>query len=113
MTKPVKVITSTVAFFTKGQSAFVATVAAFVGILLGLQSYVTLPYQMAEAQRHVLALENDRRTDRDLIIALQTQLAAARDEMHNLRDEIVRLRSELRLRPASLVAEGIDPPLPP
>ncbi len=82
-------------FLTPRQKGSLAAIAMLMSVVLGLQSYGILPYQMGDVRNRLTSLETTRRDDRDLLIALQAQLVAAREELRLLRSELVAWRSEL------------------
>lgn len=79
---------------TRGRAALL-TCGTILAIILGLQSWGILPYRMDDLRERVDSLEKREREGRDLIVALQAQLVAARDEIRLFREEAHRLRSEI------------------
>lgn len=93
---PLLVETSRSKGFSVRPNISLPAIATLLSIILALQSYGVLPYQMSDIRERVIALEKSRQIDRDLLISLQAQLVAARDEMRQTRVDISALRGELR-----------------
>lgn len=86
-------------FISARQRTALATIAALIGLILALQSYYILPYQVGTILARVADLEKDRRVDRDLIVTLQAQLIATQNEIIHLRTEMANWRSDRRGQP--------------
>lgn len=85
-------------FVTKKQKSILAIVATVIGIVAALQSFARLPYEMASTQGRVSELEKDSKANRDIIVTLNAQLIAIRDEMIQLRGEVKDFRKEMFAR---------------
>jgi predicted cobalt transporter CbtA len=63
----------------------VAIVSAFVGILAGvfgfIQAYAVLPYRVEQIEKDTRAMKDERKTDREILIRIEEQVRALREEI--------------------------------
>lgn len=94
-------------FMSARHGKTLTAVATIIGIVLALQSWGILPYQMGamerrqsvfeeETKRTFRDLSEERRADRDLIISLQQQLVATQREIQLLRGDLSDMRTSRR-----------------
>lgn len=79
---------------TKKQRSFLGVVTVLISIIVGLQSYGILPYQMTDVRVRLADIEKSRREDHDITVGLKSELTAARGEIAGLREEIRQFRTD-------------------
>lgn len=56
-----------------------------VGVFGALQAYAVLPYRLEQAEREVRALKDERKVDREILIRIEEQVKAMREEMKRVK----------------------------
>lgn len=68
---------------TKGLTNLSLIVGILIGVFGAIQSYSVLPYRVEQTEMEVRALKEQGKNDREILIRIEEQLKALREEVRN------------------------------